>query len=169
MANAFQQFFKDLGKRLGLWDAGGKPIPSVTQPGFMPEPPSSSGGGGNFDDEIRWIPAKYNIVGIQTHPAHYEVGSEGNPPSMEGIREMFRKQDTNDDFYTLIIGGDSVSGDTGSLGNQSGRPSYRGYKKQKDDVERHLREAKDADDFANRIAPPGRKWTGAHMIRLADY
>lgn len=182
MANPFREFFRDLGQRLGFWNKKGElpPIAEeiITENYF--NPPSSifgggddsggdSGGGGGggmdfgFDDEVTFHPKS------KINPDYHQVGSEANGPSINGIRDLFdsaQKEGAGaSGFYTVIIGGDKVQGDTQSLGGDN---QYRGYKMQKEDVDEYLRNAKDADDFANKIAPPNRKWTGVHTIRLAD-
>lgn len=124
-------------------------------------PPSGGSFAQGSDNEIRFN------EGDRYNRPYYVVGEKGSPPTMEAVREMFTKaiEDPGESFITLSIGGDKVAGDSGSLGGEAF--PWRGYKKQRNDVENHLREALTFEDFANRIAPVGHKWTGAGSLRIA--
>lgn len=167
---SLRKFFGDIARGLGLWDKSGRVIPpSVPQP--TPSRPNTGlppflqvgGKSSEFDDEVRWLPKS------PKNPAHYKVGDErGSGPSMDGIESIFNVAPDDDGFYTIIIGGDAVEGDTGSLGNPDTGPVYRGYKVQKGDLESWLEEAENADDFASLVSPPGHGWHGVRTIEVKD-
>jgi len=164
VAGGFFDWFDRLGQKLGFWDSNQIPTPNVANPVFPTiVPPVQGGILQGFDDQVIFSPA--NSKG----PAYHKVGSKGNGPSMNGIRNLFdtadRDADLDEDFYTITIGGDHVQFDTGGLG---GDYFYRSYKVQADDVRRWLADSDSADEFASKVAPPNRGWTGVGIIHIIE-